>query len=54
LAIDVLDRHERTGGRGEQGRDRAIIDLLLAHVPSNSVEAAYNRAEYMPRRRELA
>lgn len=34
--------------------DRAIIDLMLAHVPSNSVEAAYNRAAYMPRRRELA
>jgi integrase len=34
--------------------DRAIIDLTLAHVPSNSVEAAYNRAAYMPRRRELA
>jgi hypothetical protein len=34
--------------------DRAIIDLMLAHVPSNSIEAAYNRAAYMPRRRELA
>lgn len=34
--------------------DRAVIDLMLAHVPSNSVEAAYNRAAYMPRRRELA
>lgn len=36
--------------------DRAIIDLMLAHVPkqmSNS-EGAYNRAAYMPRRRELA
>ena len=33
--------------------DRAIIDLMLAHVPSG-VEAAYNRAAYMPRRRELA
>jgi integrase len=34
--------------------DRAIIDLMLAHVPSNKVEAAYNRAQHMTRRRELA
>ena len=34
--------------------DRAVIDLMLAHVPENKVEAAYNRAEFMPRRRELA
>lgn len=33
--------------------DRAIIDLMLAHVPAG-VEAAYNRAAYMPRRRALA
>ncbi len=33
--------------------DRAIIDLMLAHVPSG-VEAAYNRTTYMPRRLELA
>jgi len=33
--------------------DRAIIDLMLAHVPEG-VEAAYNRAAYMPRRREIA
>lgn len=33
--------------------DRAIIDLMLAHVP-DGVEAAYNRAAYMPRRRQLA
>jgi integrase len=33
--------------------DRAIIDLMLAHVPAG-VEAAYNRAGYMPRRRVLA
>lgn len=40
----------------EQGRpdDRAVIDLMLAHVPANKVEGAYNRAAYMPRRRELA
>jgi hypothetical protein len=34
--------------------DRAVIDLMLAHVPENKVESAYNRAEFMPRRRELA
>lgn len=33
--------------------DRAIIDLMLAHKPSG-VEAHYNRAAYMARRRELA
>jgi integrase len=33
--------------------DRAIIDLMLAHIPEG-VEAAYNRASYMPRRRQLA
>jgi len=34
--------------------DRAVIDLMLAHVPANKIEGAYNRADYMPRRRELA
>jgi hypothetical protein len=40
----------------EHGRpdDRAVIDLMLAHIPTNKVEGAYNRAAYMPRRRELA
>jgi len=33
--------------------DRAIIDLMLAHQPEG-VEARYNRAAYMPRRRRLA
>ncbi|WP_264757865.1 hypothetical protein [Sphingomonas cannabina] len=27
---------------------------MLAHVPKEKVEGAYNRAAYMPRRRELA
>lgn len=31
-----------------------IIDAMLAHAPRNQVEARYNRAEYMARRRELA
>jgi integrase len=34
--------------------DRKVIDLMLAHVPSGKVENAYNRAAYMPRRREIA
>lgn len=34
--------------------DRAIIDLMLAHVPENEVEGAYNRALYLDRRTELA
>ncbi len=37
-----------------QKDDRAVIDLMLAHVPKDKVEGAYNRASYMPRRRELA
>lgn len=43
------ERAERTGRAG----DRAVIDLMLAHKPSG-VEAIYNRAAFMPRRRELA
>lgn len=34
--------------------DRKVIDLMLAHVPKEKIEGAYNRAAYMPRRRELA
>ena len=44
--------NERAAVAGREG-DRAIIDLMLAHVKGD-VEAAYNRASYMPRRRELA
>jgi integrase len=34
--------------------DRKVIDLMLAHVPENKVEGAYNRASHMGRRREIA
>ncbi|WP_231854149.1 tyrosine-type recombinase/integrase [Gluconacetobacter diazotrophicus] len=34
--------------------DRHIIDAMLAHVPPNQTEGAYNRALYLARRRELA
>lgn len=44
------ERAERAGRSG----DRSVIDLMLAHVPSNKVEGAYNRAAYMERRREIA
>ncbi len=34
--------------------DRPVIDRMLAHVPKDKVEGAYNRALYLDRRRELA
>lgn len=34
--------------------DHRIIDLMLAHTPKDKVEAAYNRAAHLARRRELA
>ncbi len=34
--------------------DKPIIDLMLAHVPKDKVEGAYNRARHLERRRELA
>lgn len=40
--------------RNGKDHDRRIIDLMLAHVPKEKVEGAYNRAAYMARRRELA
>ncbi|OJU16265.1 MULTISPECIES: integrase arm-type DNA-binding domain-containing protein [unclassified Sphingomonas] len=40
--------------RHGKAHDRSVIDLMLAHVPKEKVEGAYNRAAYMPRRRELA
>lgn len=33
--------------------DRQVIEMVLAHVPENKVAAAYNRARYLDRRREL-
>ncbi|WP_159953064.1 integrase arm-type DNA-binding domain-containing protein [Rhizobium sp. 18065] len=34
--------------------DKAVIDLMLAHVPKDKVEGAYNRALHLDRRAELA
>jgi integrase len=44
------ERAERTG----RATDRAVIDLMLAHLPVNKVEGSYNRADFNPRRREIA
>ena len=44
------ERAERMG----RASDRSVIDLMLAHVPSNKVEGAYNRAAYMDRRCEIS
>ncbi len=46
----IMNERAAKAGRPE---DRAIIDLMLAHM-RDDVEAAYNRAAYMGRRRELA
>jgi integrase len=40
--------------RHGKDHDRQVIDLMLAHIPRQKVEGVYNRAAYMPRRRELA
>ncbi|TVV75582.1 tyrosine-type recombinase/integrase [Sphingomonas solaris] len=47
--------NERSRDHGKDG-DRAVIDLMLAHVPQglSSAEAAYNRSSHLTRRRELA
>ena len=37
----------------EQGFDPDVIESALAHVDKNEVRRAYNRAEYLDRRREL-
>lgn len=34
--------------------DRSTIDMMLAHAPKNSVEAAYNRAQHLEKRQEIA
>jgi integrase len=47
----VMNEWAKLNGRPD---DREVIDLMLAHIPENKVEGAYNRAAYMPRRRELA
>lgn len=46
----VMNERAAHAGRTD---DREIIDLMLAHVQAG-VEPIYNRAAYMPRRREIA
>nr|WP_233397087.1 site-specific integrase [Qipengyuania sp. YIM B01966] len=48
---------ERKAGQDERMlADRLIVDLMLAHTPKgmSAIELRYNRAAYLPRRRELA
>ena len=37
----------------QSGFDKDVIERQLAHQESNEVRAAYNRAQYLPKRREL-
>jgi integrase len=37
----------------DNGFDKDLVEKALSHVDSNSVRAAYNRAEYLERRREM-
>jgi len=37
----------------EHGKDSHIIEACLAHLDKNATRAAYNRAQYLPQRREL-
>jgi integrase len=47
----IMNEWAKRDGRAD---DREVIDLMLAHIPENKIEGAYNRAAYMLRRRELA
>ena len=37
----------------EQGFDRDLVESALAHVDANQVRSAYNRTDYLERRREM-
>lgn len=37
----------------EEGKDPDLIEAALAHVDANEVRSAYNRSDYLERRREL-
>ena len=62
LRAGYRDRHVPHGWRaafstimnGLFPADRAVIDLMLAHAPKDQVERAYNRAEHLERRGQLA
>lgn len=46
--------NEEAERRGTLEHDIHILNRMLAHAPRDKVEAAYNRAAWLPRRRELA
>jgi integrase len=62
-AIKRMGYHKRLVAHGlrslasttlnEQGFDGDVIEAALAHVDKNEVRRAYNRAEYIERRRKL-
>lgn len=62
-AIKRMGYHKRLVAHGlrslasttlnEQGFDADVIEAALAHVDKNEVRRAYNRAEYLERRRKL-
>jgi integrase len=37
----------------EQGFDPDVIEAALAHVDKNAIRAAYNRAQYLERRKTM-
>lgn len=37
----------------ERGHDKDAIERQLAHTPDNKVRSVYNRAEYLPQRRQI-
>lgn len=47
----IMNEKAEREGRLTDGK---VIDLMLAHVPKDKIEGAYNRAAYMPRRGEIA
>ena len=49
------EREARTRGQKTLSElDAKVIDLMLAHIPKDKVESAYNRAAFMERRFEIA
>jgi len=52
---EKAERDARAAGQKAHAElDAKVIDLMLAHVPKDRVEAAYNRAAFMDRRVEIA
>ena len=37
----------------EQGFDKDVIEVALAHIDKDKIRGAYNRATYMKQRREM-